>query len=145
MQVLRVRSGDALLAGLRFGSGPPLLLTHPLVFSKAFVAAGGDVLGARFDVATFDQRGHGESEGGAIEATAMADDLGAEWMNSCNRVNRNDEHCWPLLKIYLHFTPPVGNNIDCRFVWKIPPARHLQSLSCLVQLLSGVNPTNELA
>lgn len=77
MLPFRVRSGEALLAGLRFGGGPPLLLTHPLVFSKAFTTAGADVLGARFDVAAIDQRGHGESEGGAIEAAAMADDLGA--------------------------------------------------------------------
>ncbi|HEX7896782.1 MAG TPA: alpha/beta hydrolase, partial [Planctomycetota bacterium] len=47
---------------------------HPIVFSKAFVP---EALGARFDVAAPDQRGHGDSEGGAIEAEAMADDLGA--------------------------------------------------------------------
>jgi len=74
MEVLRVPSGGADLAVARFGSGRPLLWAHPLVFSKAYVPA---ALGARFDVAALDQRGHGDTEGGAIEAAAMADDLGA--------------------------------------------------------------------
>lgn len=72
--MLRVRSGDADLAVARFGAGPPLLWAHPIVFSKAYVP---EVLGSRFDVAAPDQRGHGETEGGTLEAAAMADDLGA--------------------------------------------------------------------
>ncbi len=74
MSAFRVRSAGAELAAVRFGSGPPLLFAHPLVFSKAYVP---DVLGARFDVAAFDQRGHGDSEGGGFSLEAMADDLGA--------------------------------------------------------------------
>lgn len=74
MLAFRVRSGDADLAVARFGSGRPVLFAHPIVFSKAFVP---DALGARFDVAALDQRGHGESEGGALTLEALADDLGA--------------------------------------------------------------------
>lgn len=74
MELLRVPSGGADLALRRFGAGRPLLWAHPIVFSKAFVP---DVLGARFEVAAPDQRGHGDTEGGAIEAAAMAEDLGA--------------------------------------------------------------------
>lgn len=77
MEVLRVPSGGAELAVARFGSGAPLLWAHPLVFSKTFVSSGASVLGASFDVAAPDQRGHGETEGGAIEAAPMAEDLGA--------------------------------------------------------------------
>lgn len=69
-----MRSGDADLAVLRFGAGRPLLLAHPLVFSKAYVP---EILGERFDVAALDQRGHGDSEGGALTLEALADDLGA--------------------------------------------------------------------
>ena len=74
MNAFRFRSGDADLAATRFGSGPPLLVAHPAVFSKAFAP---DALGARFDVAALDQRGHGESEGGEPRLEAMAEDLGA--------------------------------------------------------------------
>lgn len=74
MDVLRVASGGADLAVARFGSGPPLLWAHPVVFSKAYVPA---ALGERFDVAALDQRGHGDTDGGPIEAGAMAEDLGA--------------------------------------------------------------------
>ena len=74
MQPFRVRTRDADLAGLRAGSGPPLLLAHPIVFSKAFWAL--DVFAQRFDVAAFDQRGHGDSSG-PVDFDGMADDLGA--------------------------------------------------------------------
>lgn len=72
----RVRSGGVDLAGVRFGSGPPLVVAHPLAFSKAYFAAAAAVLGARFTVAAFDQRGHGETEG-PVDPNAMAADWGA--------------------------------------------------------------------
>ena len=74
MDVLRVPSAGAVLAVARFGSGRPLLWAHPVVFSKAYVPA---ALGGRFDVAALDQRGHGDTDGGGIDAGAMAEDLGA--------------------------------------------------------------------
>src|SRR5438874_1039561 len=74
MNSFRVRSDGAELAGLRAGSGPPLLLAHPIVFSKAFWAM--DVFAQRFDVAAFDQRGHGESSG-KVDLDGMAEDIGA--------------------------------------------------------------------
>ena len=72
----RVRSGDAELAGVRFGSGPPLVVAHPLAFSKAYFAAAASVLGPRFTTVAFDQRGHGETEG-PVDPDAMAGDWGA--------------------------------------------------------------------
>jgi pimeloyl-ACP methyl ester carboxylesterase len=74
VQSFRVPSGGAELAGLRAGIGPPLLLAHPIVFSKAFWAL--DTFARSFDVAAFDQRGHGESTG-AVDLDGMADDIGA--------------------------------------------------------------------
>lgn len=74
LRPFRVRAGGAELAGLRAGSGPPLLLAHPIVFSKAFWAL--EVFAERFDVAAFDQRGHGDSTG-PVSLDAMADDVGA--------------------------------------------------------------------
>ncbi len=68
----RFRAGD--LAGVRAGKGPPLLLAHPIVFSKAFWAL--DLFAERFEVAAFDQRGHGESTAEGIDLDTMADDLG---------------------------------------------------------------------
>jgi len=70
--VERFRAGD--LAGLRAGKGPPLLLAHPIVFSKAFWAL--EVFAERFEVAAFDQRGHGESAADGIDLDTMADDIG---------------------------------------------------------------------
>lgn len=72
----RVRSGEAELAGVRFGSGPPLVLAHPLAFSKAYFAAAAAVLGARFTAAAFDQRGHGETEG-PVDPESMVSDWAA--------------------------------------------------------------------
>ncbi|HLF93697.1 MAG TPA: alpha/beta fold hydrolase [Planctomycetota bacterium] len=68
----RFRAGD--LAGVRAGEGPRLLLAHPIVFSKAFWAV--ELFAERFEVAAFDQRGHGESTAEGIDLDTMADDLG---------------------------------------------------------------------
>jgi pimeloyl-ACP methyl ester carboxylesterase len=65
------------LACLRFGDGPPLLLAHPLVFSKAYYAAAAPVLGAKFSCVAFDQRGHGDTTASTVSPAAMADDVGA--------------------------------------------------------------------
>ncbi len=63
------------LACARFGKGPPLLLAHPVVFSKAYFVGAAEVWGARFDCVAFDQRGHGETEG-PVETGAMVEDVG---------------------------------------------------------------------
>ena len=76
MEAFRVRSGDAELAAVKFGAGPRTLLAHPMVFSKAYVAGGADVLGARAEVVALDLRGHGETEAATLSLDAMADDLG---------------------------------------------------------------------
>lgn len=60
--------------GVRAGKGPPLLLVHPILFSKAFWAI--DAFAERFEVAAFDQRGHGESTGEGIDLDGMAEDVG---------------------------------------------------------------------
>ncbi len=75
MDSFRVRSAGAELACVRAGSGPPLVLAHPLFFSKAFWAL--EAFAERFDVVAFDQRGHGETEAEEIEPAAMAEDVGA--------------------------------------------------------------------
>lgn len=73
-----VRSAGADLACARFGKGPPLLLAHPAVFSKAYFEAAADVWGARFDCIALDQRGHGETVApGPLELEDFASDLGA--------------------------------------------------------------------
>jgi pimeloyl-ACP methyl ester carboxylesterase len=76
LEPFRVRHNGADLAGVRFGQGRPLLLVHPIVFSKAFYVAAADVFGARFSCAAFDQRGHGESQG-TVELEGMTEDIGA--------------------------------------------------------------------
>jgi pimeloyl-ACP methyl ester carboxylesterase len=65
------------LSCVRFGEGPPLLLAHPLVFSKAYFAAATDVFGAKFTCVAYDQRGHGDTTASTITPAAMADDIGA--------------------------------------------------------------------
>jgi len=60
----------------RFGSGPPLLLAHPLVFSKRYFLGAKEVFGARFDTVAVDLRGHGDNEG-EVDLDAAADDIGA--------------------------------------------------------------------
>lgn len=59
---------------MRSGRGAPLLLAHPIVFSKAFWAI--QVFAEHFDVVALDQRGHGDSEG-PVDLDPMAGDLGA--------------------------------------------------------------------
>ncbi len=70
-------SSGADLACLRFGEGPPLLLAHPLVFSKAYYAAAAAVFGTKYTCVAFDQRGHGDTTASTISPAAMADDVGA--------------------------------------------------------------------
>lgn len=65
------------LACVKFGEGPPLLLAHPLLFSKSYFTAAADVLGARFSCVAYDQRGHGDTVASSITPEAMADDVGA--------------------------------------------------------------------
>ena len=74
MESFRIASGPASLACVRSGRGSPLLLAHPIVFSKAFWAL--DVFAEQFDVAALDQRGHGDSTG-PVDLDGMAEDLGA--------------------------------------------------------------------
>jgi pimeloyl-ACP methyl ester carboxylesterase len=73
-----VRTPGADLACVRFGKGPPLLLAHPAVFSKAYFAAAAEVWGGRFECVALDQRGHGETEArGPVALEEMAEDLRA--------------------------------------------------------------------
>jgi pimeloyl-ACP methyl ester carboxylesterase len=78
----RVRVPGGELAGVRFGEGPPLILVHPMLFSKAYYAAAAHVYGARYSCAAFDQRGHGESVATAISLGVLVDDVGAV-MDAC--------------------------------------------------------------
>jgi len=73
----RVPARNADLACVRFGDGPPLLLAHPVLFSKAFYAAAADVWGARFTCVAFDQRCHGETTSTILTPAALAEDVGA--------------------------------------------------------------------
>ncbi|HLY10798.1 MAG TPA: alpha/beta hydrolase [Planctomycetota bacterium] len=73
----RVASKNADLACVRFGEGPPLLLAHPALFSKAFYAAAADVWGARFTCVAFDQRCHGETTSSVLTLASLAEDIGA--------------------------------------------------------------------
>lgn len=65
------------LACVRWGDGPPLLLAHPVLFSKAYFSAAAAVFGAKRSCVAFDQRGHGETTASTISLAAMADDVGA--------------------------------------------------------------------
>ncbi len=73
----RVRGPGSELACLRFGSGPPLVLAHPLFFSKSYFSAAAEIYGARFNCVVFDQRGHGDTEADGFDFDAMAEDWGA--------------------------------------------------------------------
>jgi pimeloyl-ACP methyl ester carboxylesterase len=78
IETFRVPSSSGTdLACVRFGEGPPLLLAHPLVFSKAYFAAAAPVLGEKFSCVAYDQRGHGDTTASTISPGAMADDIGA--------------------------------------------------------------------
>ncbi len=77
IEPFRVKSGDAELACAKFGEGPPLILAHPALFSKAYFTAAADVFGARFSCVAFDQRGHGETNAPSISPAAMASDVAA--------------------------------------------------------------------
>jgi len=78
IETFRVASSSGTdLACVRFGEGPPLLLAHPLVFSKAYFAAAAAVLGEKFSCVAYDQRGHGDTTATTITPAAMADDVGA--------------------------------------------------------------------
>jgi pimeloyl-ACP methyl ester carboxylesterase len=65
------------LSCIKFGEGPPLLLAHPLVFSKAYFAAGAAVFGAKYSCVAYDQRGHGDTTASTLSQAAMAEDVGA--------------------------------------------------------------------
>jgi len=73
----RVASRNADLACLKFGAGPPLLLAHPILFSKAFYAAAADVWGAHFTCVAYDQRCHGETTSSMLTPADLAADVGA--------------------------------------------------------------------
>lgn len=73
----RVQSKGADLACVRFGEGPPLLLAHPVLFSKAFYTAAADVFGAKFSCVAFDQRCHGDTTSSILTPAALAEDIGA--------------------------------------------------------------------
>jgi 3-oxoadipate enol-lactonase len=70
-------SSGADLSCIKFGEGPPLLLAHPLVFSKAYFAAGAAVFGAKYSCVAYDQRGHGDTTASTVSQASMADDVGA--------------------------------------------------------------------
>jgi pimeloyl-ACP methyl ester carboxylesterase len=65
------------LACVRFGVGPPLLLAHPLVFSKAYFTSAAEVFGEKYSCVAYDQRGHGDTTASTVSPAAMADDVGA--------------------------------------------------------------------
>ena len=65
------------LSCVRFGDGPPLLLAHPLVFSKVYFTEAAAVFGEKFSCVAYDQRGHGDTTATTISPAAMADDVGA--------------------------------------------------------------------
>src|SRR5258706_5907569 len=73
----RVSSSGADRSCVLFGAGPPLLLAHPVLFSKAWFTAAADVYGAQFSCVAFDQRGHGDTTAPTISPAALADDVGA--------------------------------------------------------------------
>jgi pimeloyl-ACP methyl ester carboxylesterase len=73
----RVAAKNADLACVRFGDGPPLLLAHPVLFSKAFYAAAADAWGARFTCVAYDQRCHGETTSSILTLPSLAEDVGA--------------------------------------------------------------------
>jgi pimeloyl-ACP methyl ester carboxylesterase len=78
IETFRVASSSGTdLACVRFGEGPPLLLAHPLVFSKLYFTAAAQVLGEKFSCVVYDQRGHGDTTATTISPAAMADDVGA--------------------------------------------------------------------
>ena len=77
MTPFRVSGKGADLACLRFGEGPPLLLAHPVLFSKAFYAAAADIWGARFTCVAFDQRCHGDTRSTTLTPAGLAEDVGA--------------------------------------------------------------------
>jgi pimeloyl-ACP methyl ester carboxylesterase len=70
-------SSGADLACVKFGQGAPLLLAHPLVFSKAYFSAAAAVFGETYSCVAFDQRGHGDTTASTVSPAAMADDVGA--------------------------------------------------------------------
>jgi len=70
-------SSGADLACVKFGEGPPLLLAHPLVFSKVYFTAAAAVFGEKFSCVAYDQRGHGDTTASTISPAAMADDVAA--------------------------------------------------------------------
>ena len=65
------------LSCVRFGEGPPLLLAHPLVFSKNYFTSAAAVFGEKFSCVAFDQRGHGDTTASTISTAAMVEDVGA--------------------------------------------------------------------
>ncbi len=65
------------LSCIKFGDGPPLVLAHPLVFSKAYFAAATEVFGAKFSCVAYDQRGHGDTNASTVTPAGMADDIAA--------------------------------------------------------------------
>lgn len=73
----RVASKGADLACVRFGEGPPLLLAHPVLFSKAYFTAAAEVWGSRFTCVAFDQRCHGDTTSSVLTPAALAEDIGA--------------------------------------------------------------------
>lgn len=77
MERFTVRAGGVEIAAVRFGQGTPLLLAHPLLFSKAYYTAAAGVFGARFECVAFDQRGHGDTIGGSPDPIGMAGDIDA--------------------------------------------------------------------
>lgn len=105
----------------RFGSGPPLLLAHPLVFSKRYYLGAQAVFGSRFDTAAMDIRGHGDNDGD-VDFDAAADDVAAV-MDACG---------WTTASIG---GTSLGAAVTLRFA-----LRHPERVTRLVQDLPGFGP-----
>ena len=73
----KVPAKNAELACVKFGDGPPLLLAHPVLFSKAYYAAAAEDWGARFTCVAYDQRCHGETTSSMLTPADLAADIGA--------------------------------------------------------------------
>ncbi len=73
----RVAGKGSDLACVKFGEGPPLLLAHPMLFSKSYYAAAAEVWGAHFTCVAYDQRCHGDTTSAILTPAALADDVGS--------------------------------------------------------------------
>ncbi len=124
MTPFRVAAKNAELACVRFGAGPPLLLAHPILFSKAYYAAAADVWGERFTCVAFDQRCHGETTSSILTPSALADDVGAVL----------DHMKWE--------KAAIGGTSFGAASTLLYALSHPERVSCLIQDLPGFGPSS---